>query len=390
MNTSNPPDSFLLDCVLGFPTKTPAEIDSFMNLYAREGYHSSRSSVNYQDEQGRSPLGVVATMAGRPMVDFVKMLVGPLTKLRIKDARLRTPLLLAAENDRTEIFIYLLERLSQYETGWQLTEEKDCYQRGPLHYMCQHRNVAGVRALLAVAGAPPVGAKVREDGEEEKKKKERIKVVVNARTSSGETPLFWLAQSSTFSSQEKERMEGGGNRQKERSSRDCSSIDDKNTADAVEIAELLLAAGADPQVVNAMGQKPMDVLDEGEGDDGKEGGVKNRLQALLSPERISRGRGETEKEEEEKEEQEAERKVAEKKGCENSSIAINTPFPKTAAVAPPGGMLSSFPTRGVGFDAGNSSRIGIGSGSRSGSSGGSAPKRLKIKLKAPAARAKDK
>ncbi len=375
MNTPNQPDSFLLDCVLGFPTKTTAEIDSFINLYSKGGYHGGRGSVNYQDEQGRSPLGVVATMAGRPMVNFVKMLVGPLTKLRLKDARLRTPLLLAAENDRTEIFLYLLERLSQYETGWQLEEEQDCYQRGPLHYMCQHRNVVGVRALLAVAGAPAVGATVGEDEEEEKEKKMRIETVVNARTCSGETPLFWLAQSQTFSSQEEEGMENGGNGQKERSSSNCTSINDDYKAAVVEIAELLLAAGADPQVRNAMGQTPMDILDEG--GNGRDGGVKERLQALLSPEQASREKIEAEKEEEEEEEEEAERKVTIKKGSECSGVASHTSLLNTASVAPAIAMLASFPTRG-------SSRISIGSSGSSSSSGGRAPKKLKIKLKAPA------
>jgi len=387
-------ESSLLACVLGFPGKTDAEIDDFTDLFIRRNIDAG---MNYQDEQGRCPLGVAATMAGRAMLDFVKALVtgnnSGLVKLRLKDARLRTPLLLAAEHNRTEIFLYLLERLSQCERGWQLAEEEDCYLRGPLHYTCQHQNAAGVRAVLAVAqGAPPVGSKVGE--EEEEKKKERIQTVVNARTSSGETPLFWLVQSLSASQEEDAGVEEGGKQKKKKSSSSSSSsINDDAAAAVLEIAELLLATGADPQVGNAMGQTPMDLLKEGK--DGREGGVKGRLRALLSSRKASKEEGE---------EEEEEKKVKDERGIGSSTNAAGLSSSHTAAVAPGRGMLASFPTRGRGFGASStsssssttttssttsSSTIGSSSSSRS---GGSAPiyKKLKIKLKAPAAKEEDK
>lgn len=373
MSASELPESSLLRCVLGFPSHTDAEIDDFTDLCI-VGRHAA-AGMNYQDEQGRCPLGVAATMAGRAMLDFVKALVTGnnwgLVKLRLKDARLRTPLLLAAEHNRTEIFLFLLERISQWERGWQLAEEQDCYQRGPLHYMCQHRNVEGVRALLAVAGNPAVGSRVEEEEEE---KKERIKSVVNARTSSGETPLFWLVQSLSVSQEEGAEITEGGKQKKKKTS--SSSSNDDASAAVLEIAELLLTAGADPQVGNAMGQTPMDLLKEGE--DGREGGVKGRLRALLSSRKASKEEGE---------EEEEEKKAKDEKGSGSSSIAGGASSLRTAALAPARGMLASFPTRGGGFGATSSSST---SSSISSSGGGSAPKKLKIKMKAPGAKDEEK
>lgn len=380
MSTSEPPDSSLLKCVLAFSTKTDAAIDDFTDLFSTgTGAFHGEDCLNYQDEQGRCPLGVVATMAGRPMLVFVKAFVEGRAKLRLKDARLRTPLLLAAEHNRTQIFLYLLDRLSQCEKGWQLAEEQDCYQRGPLHFMCQHRNAEGVRALLAVAAAPAVGGRV---GEEEEKK-ERIKTVVNARTSSGETPLFWLVQSLTVSQKEEAGMEEGGNQKKKKSSSTSSGssssgpINDDTAAAVLEIAELLLATGADSQAGNAMGQTPMDLLSVGE--DGGEGGVKAQLRSLLSSQKASKDEGEEEED---------------VKECGSSTMAAGASSVHAAAVAPARGMLASFPTRDGGFGTSSSSSSNVssnsGSNSSSGRSGGSAPKKLKIKLKAPAAKEQEK
>ncbi|EWM24731.1 Ankyrin repeat-containing domain protein [Nannochloropsis gaditana] len=240
----------------------------------------SLDEVNYQDEQGRSPLGVAVTREGQS--DLVKALVEEgNASLGLRDARLRTPLLLASEFNQTSNVLYLLKKLQAQNNKWRLADERDCFRRGPLHYMCKHWNVEGVQALVSVARAQASDVQNPENGNSSSV----LSLLVNEKTSSGETPLFWLAQSiadTNKKSKEKRFERAEAHDHTDEAVAHCH--DDKaSTNDILEIARLLVGAGAEPRAGNALGQSPATLVNQmrARAKEGRVEELKEGLQALF-------------------------------------------------------------------------------------------------------------
>jgi ankyrin repeat protein len=129
----------------------------------------------YQDSEGTSPLHAAVSLdsaeAGSALAQtLLEGIADPAALLGLRDGRMRSPLLLAAERGNAGPFLCLWE-LSR---GQGQKEAADCFGRTALHWWCKHGNTACVAAILGEAKGQWS--------------------IVNAGTTSGETPLVWALE----------------------------------------------------------------------------------------------------------------------------------------------------------------------------------------------------
>lgn len=269
--------------------------------------------LTHQNEKGLSPLhaavvlepstGTMALL--QTLLDTAAANAATPAVLALRDGRMRSPLLLAAERANAPAFLCLWERRPN-----KVEEEMpDCFGRTALHWWAKHGDAACLQAVLQGEGNTESG-------------------VVNARTTSGETPLVWALE-----------VAAGAN------------------ADRAEVVRLLLAAGADARAAaTGMGQKPLELLPpKWEGNAAQE-----RVRALLE--------GHLKKEEGQEEEEEEGGEFAAAPAVSGPTFA--PPRLAAAPTATSATSMMSFVGKGRGAGV-----VGAGVGV------GGPPKKLKIKLK---------
>ncbi len=159
----------------------------------------SLAALTHQDSEGTSPLHAAvcidpANDSGGVDILMLDLLaeVGEkeertadlLALLALRDGRMRTPLLLAAERGNAAAFLYLWGRGGM---DMALVEVADCFGRTALHWWCKHGEAACVVPIVTRATTQAAAAAAAGKGN-------KRAVVVNARTTSGETALVWALE----------------------------------------------------------------------------------------------------------------------------------------------------------------------------------------------------
>ena len=208
--------------------------------------------------------------------------------LALRDGRMRSPLLLAAEKGNATAFLYLWGR----QEGGAEAAAADCFGRGPLHWWCKHGDVACVMAVVEGKGAD-----------------------VNACTTSGETPLVWALQAAAAGSAAKEPR------------------------DIEAVVRLLLDKAADARAATkGMGQRPLDMLPPA----GRGNELQERLRGMLE------ARVRAQEEEEYGSEEAPVSAPAEAAEAAAAAVAAAGTAPAAGPTKPATGSLMSFAGKGLG------------------------------------------